>query len=180
MRDNNTTSPDARMDDTEDEASSSNSPATEPLQGGSSGLPRVTFRPPSRPTARPSSPCGHATPSGSILEATLQVQEEELDVLRNGEALSVQASTSSSRNLPILEVSEPARQSAQAQALVLSSQSVMISQLSVVIAQLVEISQSQAQTQVSPRERVMIQAYYVRAGVRILVRALLFRRRRRR
>jgi hypothetical protein len=134
------------MDDTEDEAPSSNQPATEPLQGGSFGFP-VTVRPPLRPTSGPSSPSGHATPTGSNLEATLQVQDEELNVFLNEEDLPVQASTSSSWNVPIGEVSESARPSAQAQALVLSSQSEVISRLSVVLSQLVETSQAQGKTQ---------------------------------
>jgi hypothetical protein len=89
MPDNTTT--DARMDDTEDGASSSNLPATEPLQGGSFGLPQVTSQPPSRAVTRLGTPTGlrtlpgpagiglarhplsgQATPNAAALEAHLQ------------------------------------------------------------------------------------------------------------
>jgi hypothetical protein len=46
------------MDDTKDKVSSSNLPSTEPVQGGSYGLPGVTSRPPSRPVTRPTPPSG--------------------------------------------------------------------------------------------------------------------------
>jgi hypothetical protein len=103
MPDNNMTSLDARMDDTEDKASSSNLPATELIQGGSFGLPTVTSQPPSRAVTRPGTPTGlgtlpgpagiglarhplsgHSTPIGRPLESILQIQEEELLVFRNG------------------------------------------------------------------------------------------------
>jgi folate-binding Fe-S cluster repair protein YgfZ len=103
------------MDETDDSASSSSLLSTEPAQGGSFGLPGVTSRPhsrqPSRPTtpsglrmmpgpARPASPSrqhalsghttaapsSHTTPSGSTLEAYRQVQEEEINILQNGQA----------------------------------------------------------------------------------------------
>jgi hypothetical protein len=106
----------------EDEASSSNFLATELLPGGSSEFPGATLRPPSRPTAGPSSTSVHASPSRSNSEATLQAQDEELSVLQNEEALPIQASTSSSGNLPSWEISESARHFAQAQAVALSSQ----------------------------------------------------------
>ena len=57
MPDNNVTT-DARLDDSEDEASTSNLPAMEPLQGGSFGLPQVTSQPPSRVATRPGTPTG--------------------------------------------------------------------------------------------------------------------------
>jgi hypothetical protein len=99
------------MDETE-ESASSNLPSTEPVYGGSYRLPGGTSRPQSRPTSRPTMPSGHrsipapaspsgqhapsghasalpsghATPSGSILEAYRLVQDEEMNVLRNGQA----------------------------------------------------------------------------------------------
>jgi hypothetical protein len=97
MPDNNVTT-DAWMDDSEDEASTSNFPATESLQGGSFGLPQVTSRPPSRVTTRPGTPTGlrmmpglagitghplsgQATPSAQAFEAHLQAQGEEIILL---------------------------------------------------------------------------------------------------
>jgi hypothetical protein len=96
---------DARMDDTEGEASSSNLPAPEPLLGGSFGIPGVTSRHTSRPGTRPTTPSGLRTPPGHAgiglsgnllsgrstpiagpLESILHAQEEELTDLRNGQA----------------------------------------------------------------------------------------------
>jgi hypothetical protein len=92
------------MDDSEDEASSSNLPSTEPQPGGSFGLPQVTSRPPSRVATRPGTPTGfrmlsgpagigltghplsgQATPTTQAFEAHLRAQGEELSSLRNGQ-----------------------------------------------------------------------------------------------
>jgi hypothetical protein len=112
MADDNMASPEAMMDETEESASSSNLPSTEPVYGGFYGLPRGTSRPQSRPNSCPTTPfglrsmprstlpsgqhapsghasalpLGHATPPSSILEAYRLVQDEEMNVLRNGHA----------------------------------------------------------------------------------------------
>jgi hypothetical protein len=92
------------MDDSEDEASSSNLPATEPLQGGSFELPQVTSRQPSRVATRRGTPTGlrmlpgpagigltghplsgQAPPTTQAFEAHLRAQGEDLSILRNGQ-----------------------------------------------------------------------------------------------
>jgi hypothetical protein len=111
MDDDITGSPEARMDETE-ESASSNLPSTEPSYGDSYGIPGGTSHAHSRLTSCPTTPSGlhsmpghaspsgqhapsghasalplgHATPSGSILEAYRLVKDEEMNVLRNGEA----------------------------------------------------------------------------------------------
>jgi hypothetical protein len=101
MADGNTTSPEARMDEKDDSASSSNLPSTVLVQDG---LPRLTSGPPSRPVTRSTPPSGfwmmpgpaeltahpltsgRSTPNVSTIEAVLQAQEEEHNTLQNGQA----------------------------------------------------------------------------------------------
>jgi hypothetical protein len=104
MADENTASPETRMDE-EEESASSNLPSTEPAFGGSFayGLPGVMSRPHSKQPSRMVTPSrqhvpsghafvmssGHAMPSSSIFEAYRVVQDTKMDVLRNGLAAAI-------------------------------------------------------------------------------------------